>query len=330
MNLKDYYTEADVKFLLDYIPENIETIKIGTDTFYLRQSINDILEEGVKQNPGSIYLVREKILGIPAYDLDLNEWIEYATALEMFPLSHQRLIEGKDTYDKLKIIRTQTVYDRLFYNVRDINYYISLDPPTAYYDISYNEAQTINNENMTNPYVVPTDKNLLAAWYTPKEMAIVLGFPRKNLWYWMLARDKNKDMPTRRKFSRAYIYYIPEVHEWCENNEYSQGSYKTFGWHSRWIYLAEHRITDARFDEWVCLGQVNDLIDYSRVSFHKQKRENNWGEFDYGGIRVYSKEPIREFMLTMPKRGKTTFPMTSNTGIHYKTEEEWLRAVREW
>lgn len=331
MNLKDLYSLEQATSLVDEIPDNIDIIKIGRNEFYKRADINNLLEEYIKNNPRKIFQTRQKIFGVPAYDLDLSEWVDYNTALEVFPLSHQRLIQGKDTYDKLKIIRTKRVYGILFYNLSDIQYYVALNPPTEYHNVSWVEGQKIKyDDDMINQYIIETDPNLLGSWYTPKELAFVLGFPRRYLWNWVGIQQKRAEMPNRRKFSRAYLYYVKDVHEWLDNNEYSLYKYKSVNWRSRWVHLAQYRIRNESFDDWVCLGQVNTLIDYSRVTFHLHRKELNWPSFDYGGIRVYLKKPIKEMLLNRPSEGKITFPFTSHTGIYYETEEEWLQAVKQW
>lgn len=329
-NLRDYYSREQTQELLGELLLNPDA-NLGKNTpLYLRSKVNEILEARIKQNPSLMFKIRAKIIGMPAYDVDLTKWIPYQRAIERFPLSHQRLIEGKDTKDRLKIIKTKIVYNTLLYSVESMEYYIALKPPTAYYDKSYEEIKEIEMLNDYERYIVETRQDRICAWYTAKECAIVLGIPRRFLWNWIKARKRDGTV-TYRRFGRGFVWYIPEVHTWLENNESAHGTYKTANWKSRHVYLAERRIgPEFIFDEWVTINEINKYTYHSPKAIYDNCRLMRVEVFNVGGVKIYNKAGIKEMLEDRLAAGRLIFPFKTKHGEIYENEDEWLKKLEEW
>jgi hypothetical protein len=231
---------------------------------------------------------------------------------------------AKNTHDTLKIIKTRTVYGMLLYSVDSLEYYINLNPPTAYHKVSWLEMQKYNKPLMENKYQIETNPDKLDAWYTPKECSIVLNIPNRYLWNW-----RKQVTVKNRKWGRTHLWYIPEVHQWCQNNEGFQ-SYKTAGWWGRHIYLMEYRLQDFWFKDYMISVEWKPYTHLTDSTF--KEIIINWQvpKYDFGGIKVYEKAKFKIALKELADKGKIIFPLVGRTGITYKTRENWEKALEEW
>lgn len=296
-NLKDYYSEEQVISLLGKPVRCKKILRIAGKLFFPRSEIDAMLRE--RTTISDLIKVETKILSTPAYSLDLNKWLSLDQALAIIPYSSDMLLKLANRNDLLKPIRTRRVYDVTFYNKRDILKLLSTRPVSKYYNISYAEMLTIDNDGDCEIII---NKECIGAWYSPKEARLVLLEKRRD------ALDKFKQVIF---FGNRRFIYIPEIHSSAPN-----------GYMKRAKYIHENRLYNGQelWSDWLPIGTIGKLVNFT----HRYISGGNILKIDIGGILAYNKTSLVNWLVA---ENKVRFPLKNKFGQTIVNMEELAEAI---
>ena len=131
INLHDYYSQKQVMKMLGLRfrqqikrwrdENNPRSIIICGKRFYYYRDVDNYLHKLADAGLIDRYEVIKLQVKTIRYALDLDEWVPRCLAVERWPYSYETLYEHTKGHSPIPLIRTRTVYGKLFFNVKDID-----------------------------------------------------------------------------------------------------------------------------------------------------------------------------------------------------------------
>lgn len=308
MNLQQYYSRSQVINLLGYDYRCKGILRIGGVLFYPRNVIDEHLRLSAKK-PTDLFKINAQIIGTPAYNLNLDEWIPFGEAVRIVPFTADMVIATAATRDLLKPIRARKVYDMYFYNKQDLLRLLATKNKARYYNISHSDAMALTDNE---PITIHLPRTHCGAWYTPREARIVLGVTRRQQLvqfddvYW---------------FGGQRFIHHTAIHAKKANN-----------WTARAAYIYHNRLYDqttTKWSDWLALRDIKQFTYWSRGKIRSVVKENNITTLDLGGVLAYNKDQWLNWYRT--QLDKIYFPFKAGD-IQFSNREmlmEYMDAVQQ-
>lgn len=291
-NLRDYYSQAQVIQLLGHPQRCPNMLRLGGRLFFPRAEINKI---ALSEATLSTYLATEaKITLMPAYDLDLTEWLPFGVAAKLIPNSVEAITGTHNAHDLLKPLHTKTVYGVRFYNKGDLLQLFGA-APRAYYNLPIGLVDTLPQ---AAGLTAVTARTLVAAWYSPKEARLVLPTVHR--------RDLLQFDDIYQFGNHRFIYHTA-VEKLAHPN-----------WQNRAAYIYAHRTypTTTAWADWLALQAIQKVIPFNRTYIGRLPIKR----LDFGGILGYNKAEVWAWLQA--NMHILPFPYTTRFGKRFNSEDD--------